>query len=143
RFLLRVVLLFMPLLRWPLRAWIKTHVSPSDLAEIALDPDKPVCYVLPVASIMDWLALAAVCAERGLPRPQLAGNRLPTTRRAVVMALPVGRSRQRSELRGIVSRGLRDRSFDVQMIPVSVFWGRNPVKETSLLRILFADSARP
>ncbi len=143
RVLLRVLALFMPLLRWPLRAWINTHVSPSDLGELALDREKPVCYVLATASIMDWLALEAVCIERDLPRPQLAGNRPPSATRAVVLALPVGRSRQRSELHRLVSRGLHDHNFDVQMVPVSVFWGRNPAKETSLLRILFADSERP
>lgn len=143
RLLLRLLALFVPLLRWPLRAWIRTRVSPSDLGEIALDLEKPVCYVLPAASLIDWLALEAACIERGLPRPYLAGNRLPTVRRAVVLALPVGRSRNRSELQRIVSRGLHDHSFDVQMVPVSVFWGRNPVKETSLFRILFADSERP
>lgn len=143
RVLLRFVLVFMPLLRWPLRAWINTHVSPSDLDEIALDPERPVCYMLPVASVMDWLALEAVCQQRGLPRPYLAGNQPPTIERAVVLAVPVGRSRHRSELQRIVSRSLHDHSFDVQVVPVSVFWGRNPVKETSLFRILFADAARP
>jgi len=141
-FLIRFFMLFMPLLRWPVRAWINTHASPSDLDEIALSPDKPVCYVLPVASLVDWLALEVACAEHGLPRPFLAGNAMPRNDRAVVLALPVGRSRARSELHRIVSRGLHDKSFDVQMVPVSVFWGRNPVKETSLFRILFADSER-
>ncbi|MES1935032.1 glycerol-3-phosphate 1-O-acyltransferase PlsB [Salinisphaera hydrothermalis] len=142
RFVLRILLIFMPLVRWPLRAWIRTHVSPSDLNELAIDFDKPVCYVLPVASLLDWLALEAVCDAHGMPRPYLAGNRPPTVKRAVVLALPVGRSRQRSELQRIVTRGLHDHTFDVQLVPVSVFWGRNPVQETSIFRILFADSER-
>ena len=143
RLIPRLVMLFMPFLRWPLRTWIKTHVSPSDLGEIALDPKRPVCYMLPVASLTDWLALESVCKERGLPRPYLAGSRPPTVNRAVVLAVPVGRSRARSELHRIVSRSLHDHSFDVQVVPVSVFWGRNPVQETSLFRILFADAERP
>ncbi|MDA3919607.1 MAG: glycerol-3-phosphate 1-O-acyltransferase PlsB [Salinisphaera sp.] len=143
RFTLRFFLLFMPLLRWPLRTWIKTHVSPSDLGEIALNRDRPICYMLPVASVMDWLALEAGCAEHGLPRPNLAGNRPPTVRRAVVLAVPVGRNRQRSELHRLIARGLHDQGFEAQIVPVSVFWGRNPVQETSLFRILFADAERP
>ncbi|RJS92896.1 glycerol-3-phosphate 1-O-acyltransferase PlsB [Salinisphaera sp. Q1T1-3] len=142
RVLLRLLLVFMPLVRWPLRAWIRTRVTPTDLDELGLDLDKPVCYVLPVASIFDWLALEAVCAARGLPRPHLAGNRPPTVKRAVVLAVPIGRSRHRSELQRIVTRTLHDHTFDVQMVPVSVFWGRNPVQETSITRILFADSER-
>ncbi|WP_423822632.1 glycerol-3-phosphate 1-O-acyltransferase PlsB [Salinisphaera sp. SPP-AMP-43] len=142
RILLRLLLVFMPLLRWPLRAWIRVRVSPSDLGELALDQDKPVCYVLPVASLADWLALEAACAAYGMPRPYLAGSRPPTVKRAVVMAVPVGRSRQRSQLQRLVTRGLHDHSFDVQLVPVSVFWGRNPVQETSIFRILFSDSER-
>ncbi|WP_348761536.1 glycerol-3-phosphate 1-O-acyltransferase PlsB [uncultured Salinisphaera sp.] len=142
RLLVRLLLIFMPLVRWPLRAWIRTKVTPTDLDELDLDLDKPVCYVLPAASVLDWLALEAVCVARGLPRPYLAGNRPPTVRRAVVLAVPVGRSRHRTELQRIVTRTLHDHSFDVQMVPVSVFWGRNPAQETSLTRILFADSDR-
>lgn len=142
RFIRRLLLIFVPLLRWPLRAWIRTHVSPSDLNELALSFDKPVCYVLPVASLFDWLALEAVCDAHGMPRPYLAGKQPPTVKRALVLAVPVGRSRQRSELQRIVTRGLHDQSFDVQLVPVSVFWGRNPVQETSMFRIVFADSER-
>ena len=140
--LLRILSLFTPLLRWPVRAWINTHASPSDLSELALDRDKPVCYVLPVASVMDWLALEAVCAERGLPRPYLATHGMPSMQRSMVVALPSGRRGERADLHRIVSRGLHDQNYDVQLVPVSVFWGRNPVKETSLFRILFADSER-
>lgn len=137
-----LLLLFTGLLRWPLRAWMRVHVTPSDLDELDLDPDSPICYVLAGGGLSDWLALEAVCAAHGLPRPHSAANRLPGTRRAVVLALPVGRDRSRTELRRIVDRGLRDRNYNVQLVPVSIFWGRDPIKETSLFRILFADSER-
>lgn len=140
--LTRLLLLFTGLVRWPLRAWVRTRVTPSDLTELNLDPDAPICYVLPSGGLADWLTLEAVCAAHNLPRPHLAANRLPSARRAVVLALPVGRGKPRSELQRIVVRGLHDRSFDVQLVPVSIFWGRDPVKETSLFRILFADSER-
>ena len=51
RLLVRLLLIFMPLVRWPLRAWIRTKVTPTDLDELDLDLDKPVCYVLPAASV--------------------------------------------------------------------------------------------
>lgn len=141
--LTRLLLLFAGLVRWPLRALVRARVTPSDLGELDLDPKAPICYVLPGGGLSDWLTLEAVCAAHGLPRPQLATNRLPSASRAVVLALPVGRDKPRSELHRIVVRGLHDRSFDVQLVPVSIFWGRDPVKETSLFRILFADSERP
>jgi glycerol-3-phosphate O-acyltransferase len=140
--LTRLLLLFTGLVRWPLRAWVRAWVTPSDLGELDLDPKAPVCYVLPGGGLADWLTLEAVCAAHGLPRPHPAANRLPSPRRALVLALPLRRGKPRSELHRIVARGQRDDDFQVQLVPVSIFWGRDPVKETSLFRILFADSER-
>lgn len=138
----RFLLLFVGLVRWPLRAWVRTRMTPSDLSELQLDRQRPICYVLPAGGLTDWLALEAACAANDLPPPTLARNRLPVAGRAAVVALPDRQVAERSELHRIVVRGLHDRSFDVQLVPVSIFWGRNPVKETSLFRILFADSER-
>lgn len=140
--LTRVLLLFTGLVRWPLRAWVHAHVTPSDLGELNLDPNLPICYVLPSGSLSDWLTLEAVCAAQGLPRPHQPANRLPGSKRATVLALPMGRDKPRSELHRIVAHGVHDAGFNVQFVPVSIFWGRDPIKETSLLRILFADSER-
>ena len=143
RWLSRFLLLFSGLVRWPLRAWLRIRVTPSDLAELALNTDEPICYVLPAGGVSDWLALEAACKAHGLPRPHLSYNRLPSERRAVVLSLPHGRRGSRSQLQRLIARGIHDHRFNVQIVPVSVFWGRNPVKETSLLRILFADAERP
>ncbi len=143
RWLSRFLLLFVGVVRWPLRAWLRIRITPTDLHELALDPDKPVCYVLPAGGLSDWMALESGCLENGLPRPHLPHNRLPRRSRAVILSLPHGRAGSRSELQRLISRGINDHNFDVQIVPVSVFWGRNPVNETSLFRILFADSERP
>lgn len=122
---------------------MKGRVSPTDLGELNLADDKPICYILPMASATDWLALEAVCQKYGLPRPHMANNRPPTIDRAITLAVPVGRSRHRSEIQRILSRIQHDETFEAQLLPVSVFWGQNPVQESSLLRILFADTRRP
>lgn len=140
--LTRLLLLFTGLVRWPLRAWVRARVTPSDLGELNLDPKTPICYVLSGGGLSNWLTLEAVCAAHGLPRPHPAANRLPSARRAVVLAVPPGRRKPPVELQRIVTRGLRDGDFHVQLLPVSIFWGRDPIKETSLFRILFADSER-
>lgn len=129
-----------PLLRWPLRAWVNARVSPSDTSELVLDAHKPVCYVLASRSLSDALTLEAVCQRHGLPRPHLLGRRLPEQRRAVVVTPAAGRGRVNRDLLRLVSRVFDEPDYDVQIVPVSVFWGRNPDRETSLLRILFADS---
>ena len=143
KWLSRFLLLFVGVVRWPLRAWLRIRVTPSDLGELTIDPDKPVCYILPAGGLSDWLALESGCLANGLPRPQLSHNRLPSNTRAVVLSLPHGRAGSSSELQRLIARGIHDKHYDAQIIPVSVFWGRNPIKETSLLRILFADSERP
>src|SRR5699024_11803001 len=89
RLVLRLLSPVVPLLRWPLRAWVKAYVSPSDTAELALAPDKPVCYVLPSISLSDGLTLEKVCKRHGLPRPHAIGRRLPRAGRAGVVS-PTG-----------------------------------------------------
>lgn len=139
----RLAALFTWLIRWPLRLWMGILVTPGELSELKLDPDQPLCYLLPSGSVSDWLALEAACARHGLPRPQLSHNRLPTPQRAIVIGLPAPGEPPRAELRRMVERGLREPGYAVQILPVSVFWGRDPSNETSLLRILFTDSVRP
>lgn len=138
----RFLLLFVGLIRWPLRLWVRSTLTPSDPDELQLDPNKPLCFVLPGGGLADWLTLEAACAGKGVARPRLARGRLPTVGRSTVLALPRGRAIRRSELHRIVAHGLEDERFDVQIVPVSMFWGRNPARETSLFRILFADSER-
>ncbi|MGB1581345.1 MAG: glycerol-3-phosphate 1-O-acyltransferase PlsB, partial [Nevskiales bacterium] len=45
-----------------------------------------------------------------------------------------------SELESIIEQALSRDKYDVQIVPVSVFWGRDPGKETSLFRIAFSDA---
>ncbi|MDN5939598.1 MAG: glycerol-3-phosphate 1-O-acyltransferase PlsB, partial [Salinisphaera sp.] len=68
--------------------------------------------------------------------------RMPTPDRAMVTALPM-EERLGSALHRLVAHGRAQQDFDTRIIPVSVFWGRNPERETSLLRILFAHASTP
>ena len=128
------------LLRWPLRVWVNAAASPSDISELALDPNQPICYVLPSRSLCDALALELICKRYGLPRPNPLGRRLPDDRRAGLVSTDGKRGRTPRGLRRLVARIFDAPDYAVQIVPVSVFWGRSPEKETSLLRILFADS---
>ncbi|WP_298240991.1 hypothetical protein [uncultured Bradyrhizobium sp.] len=114
---------------------------------LELDPHKPVCYVLPQRSWIDLFALDRICREQGLPRPQRSERALPSANRAAVMYLPAlleafvlrGRAR-RSELSRLLEVAAKTADYDVQIVPVSIFWGRSPGQETSLFRLIFADS---
>jgi glycerol-3-phosphate O-acyltransferase len=138
------------LLRRPLLAWVKTRAAPSGLPQaLDLDPTRPVCYVLAARSITDHFVIEETCRQQGLPPPRGGYRDMPKPGRAGLVSLPrlEGRGMQSRygnpvEIRQLVTQAIVDRDYDVQLVPVSVFWGRNPNLETSLLRIIFSDSLR-
>src|SRR3546814_18965326 len=42
----------------------------------------------------------------------------------------------------LIETGIATKGFEAQLVPVSIFWGRDPGKETSLWKLLFADSVQ-
>lgn len=127
----------------PLNRLIKYRTTPEDLrARLALDPAKPVVYVLSTRSWGDLFVLDRICRDVGLPNPSRTGPEFPSVARPAVVYMPaVLEMRIRStELRGVVEAAAADPAFDAQIVPVSVFWGRDPGQETSLFKLLFADS---
>ncbi|GAC1624462.1 MAG: glycerol-3-phosphate 1-O-acyltransferase PlsB [Nevskia sp.] len=137
--------LIRPLIRW----LMKYRVAPEALVpSLKLDPGKPVVYVLPQRSWIDLFALERICIECGLPRPYRALNALPTIDRAGLVYLPAlletfvkGRAPQ-TGLSNLMAAAAAIPDFDLQIIPVSIFWGRDPGQETSLFKLIFADSVQ-
>ncbi|MGH8529651.1 MAG: glycerol-3-phosphate 1-O-acyltransferase PlsB [Nevskiales bacterium] len=128
-------------IRWPLLGWVKPHVAPDNVAEkLALDPQRPVCYILSSSSLADFVVLDHSCRRLGLPRPHFTERRLPTKDHATCIFLPPQLEPDRSPLDYLVQRGLDKQDFDAQLVPVALYWGRDPGKETSLFRVIFSDS---
>src|SRR3546814_8780704 len=50
--------------------------------------------------------------------------------------------RHPTALSRLIETGIATKSFEAQLVPVSIFWGRDPGKETSLWKLLFADSVQ-
>ncbi|MCC2658853.1 MAG: plsB [Panacagrimonas sp.] len=129
----------------PLNSAIRYRVTPDATREkLALDPDRPVVYVLPARSWGDLFVLDRICREQGLPVPRRTGTSFPAADRPGVLYLPAlleTRIRQ-TELSGVVEGAAADPTFDAQVVPVSVYWGRDPGQETSLWKLLFADSVQ-
>lgn len=121
--------------------WVKPRVSPQDVMDtLELDAERPVCYVLGSNSLADYVVLENACRRVKLPRPQYAERRLPRRKRPTAMFLPGKHERQVSDMERIIERAIEREKYDVQIVPVSVFWGRDPGKETSLFKIIFSDS---
>lgn len=146
---MRLLTAFLYWLAWwlfrPLDRWIKYRLAPISAGEgLELDPARPVVYVLPTRSWGDLFVLDRICRDLGLPNPRRTGADFPTLQRPAVLYLPaLLETRVKStELSTVVERAAADLVFDAQIVPVSVFWGRDPGQETSLFKLLFADSVQ-
>jgi glycerol-3-phosphate O-acyltransferase len=133
--------------------WVKTQVWPEDpKTQLELKPGVPVCYILSSSSRSDLLVLDQTAIDRGLPRPvhKKAALRYPGSVAAIYLQrlglLQVQRESKRlppTPVQKLVAMAEADKAMEVQIVPVSVFWGRNPGKdEKSLFKLLFFDDER-
>jgi glycerol-3-phosphate O-acyltransferase len=134
------------LLRRPLTMWTRPHVLPEDIKARVGEPARPVCYVLEMHGVADLVVLEKVAQSHGLPLPaQELRPPLPATsvifleRFADFWGDRIDR-RISSPLRQLVRAVSGDATLDVDLIPVSVFWGRAPQHERSWLRVLLAET---
>lgn len=125
-------------LNLPLSLLVKSHSIPDNpVSELELNLDQPIVYVLPYTSQTDLLILRKNCLALSLPDPLqdnlINGQTLPR-----FVFLDEGRrffksKGAKSETESIFYRYLdlhRENSeLDVQLVPVSVLWGRAPGKE--------------
>lgn len=125
--------------------WARSESIGDPLERVRVEPDRPILYVLPDRSFSDLLVLDRECTRLGLPRPILPpggsleeeesyfhlNSELPWTGR------PDPRKRSPRLLRALTAVELRVIA-DVQLVPVSVFWGQSPDVESSPLKLLFA-----
>jgi len=128
--------------------WVRAQLKPDDApAAIAALP-RPVCYVLERESETDLAVLGNVCAMRNLPRPErrfLVGERR-AAKAYFELLRPTGLFRRRGAVRAprslvrLVAAAAADPQFDVDLVPVAIFWGRSPQREASLWRLLFAEN---
>ncbi|HEY8683355.1 MAG TPA: glycerol-3-phosphate 1-O-acyltransferase PlsB, partial [Rhodanobacter sp.] len=106
-----------------------------------------VCYVIERDGFSDALILQRACSEAGLPSPMQA--LVGTRRKRSVFALArrdgsvFGRIRKRAPnepLRQLVHslEGLPDR--DIQLVPVSIYVGRAPSRDSGWFRVLFSEN---
>ena len=125
------------------------EVFPGDDPRDLVDPERPVLYVLEHRALSDLLVLGEITRRHHLPDP-LA--RLPVEglgrHHSVYTVAPrspffdwLWRRRKHSEmLRDILDAFAANPSTELQIVPVSVFWGRPLARQRSWLQVLFADT---
>lgn len=131
-----------------LNPWLRIKRDPAEPAAL-LVPGVPVCYVIERHGFSDALILERACREAGLPSPSQPLTGLPLKRRWAMFSLVrrdgwlFGRTRQRASDNALVQllhalEGVPD--ADVQLVPVSIYVGRAPARDTGWFRVLFAEN---
>jgi glycerol-3-phosphate O-acyltransferase len=137
--------------RWSVRKilglWVRVTIKPDDaVAAIAARP-RPVCYVLERESHTDFAVLNSVCASHNLPRPArrlMMGEKRADRAYFELMRHPRlfgGRKAARAPryLVRLIDAAAAHPQFDVDLVPVAIFWGRAPHKEMSWWRLPFSE----
>ncbi len=127
----------------------RTQVFPESPEALGLRSDRAVCYVLHEQHLANLLVLDHECRRFGLPpalRP-LRGDAFSAPRSYFFLSrnlrgniVPNPRIDHAALLKSLVKAAFADPGFDVQLVPVTLLWGREPGKQDSVLKALFAET---
>lgn len=137
------------LVRWLLAVWVRFKVVPDDVLErLQARRSHPLCYVLERSSVTDLAVLQHACARLKLVRPRkplLAGPR--DLRSFFYLSRPRGFWDERldrrppPQLKEMIEVLRADPELDIDLVPVTVYWGRAPQREErSWLRLMLVES---
>ena len=126
--------------------WVNVRLIEPDPASLGLDAALPVLYVLPRPALSDALLLASLARQHGLP-PASGQRQLGALRLPACLALPFLRRRlwrraspPEAPFLDLLAQCRAHPEHEVQLVPVSVFWGRAPGKRYGFWNMLAADS---
>jgi len=127
--------------------WMRPEVVPEAPATL-IDASRPVLYLLEVGGLADRTALDLICREHGLPRP---GDDLLYAGVAERSSVDVLKRRQGAMFRQhrawmsprlgrLVAAATKEGAEDLQIVPVAVYWGRAPERESSFWRLFYTEN---
>jgi len=127
--------------------WIRLTIKPDDVAAAIEARRNPVCYVLERESQTDLAVLSDACRQLCLPAPErrlgVAGGRIGQAH--FELRRPVGLFGSRRirraprALEQLVAAAAADPHLNVDLVPVAIFFGRAPHKESNVWRLLFTE----
>jgi glycerol-3-phosphate O-acyltransferase len=129
---------YFSLIQIPVKLFVKSKPIPTDpIAELDLDIHRPILYVLPYNSQIDLMVVRSLCLKYDLPDPLLGidinGKTIPSyiyiDKGPGIFASNKQKSKSIEILREYISAHQQNDELDVQMLPVSVMFGRKPDKE--------------
>jgi len=128
--------------------WLQIRREPANV-RAQIDPARPVIYVTERYGLSDTLILEQACREAGLPEPlqplQLGPLRRPRAMFALARREPwlIGRRKPRSQSQTLTALFGLLRAYpdlDAQLVPVSIFVGRAPDRDSGWFRVLFSEN---
>ncbi|MDD9950867.1 MAG: 1-acyl-sn-glycerol-3-phosphate acyltransferase, partial [Zetaproteobacteria bacterium] len=122
------------LIRRLILCWVRWTVYPKDpFKDSLIENDKPLVYALQTRSALDFAVTQILCQHYGLPIPtaSIADIFTKPHRASFIYIHRLGlfqtkRLRNPSESMEELIRQSRQHQISVQIVPVSIFWGRNP-----------------
>ena len=127
--------------------WVKPSVLPEK-PDLVLDRNTPIVYVLETGGLADRAALNIVCKQHGLPPPNAAlsfGNYKDKSsihvlkhRKGIIFRHKGMVSSAR--VQKLMAAGLDQNDSDLQIVPVALYWGREPGKEQKFWSLLFSEN---
>lgn len=127
--------------------WVRVESLPKDLSSYH-QGDKPVLYVLAARGLSDLLVLEYMTRHQQLPDPltpiNLKGYRHHSVY-SIASRNPLSdwilRQKKHSlMLEEFIKAIQQDDTIDINIIPVSVFWGRPIAKQRHWIKVLFSDT---
>ena len=129
--------------------WLAIRREPPTPGADLVLPGLPVCYAIERYGLSNVLILEQTCREAGLASPlvPMPGDMAGQGRAVVALSRRQGfwfrrpRTRTHSEgLANLIAALEADPTLDVQIVPVSIFVGRAPDRQSGWFRVLFAEN---
>jgi glycerol-3-phosphate O-acyltransferase len=136
-------------LRWMMFLWVRVEVAPDDNPVSIIDPKRPTLYVLADRGLSDFLVLNEITLRYRLPDPlahiPFDGLQKYHSVYSIASRNPFGdwlkrRHKHSPMLSDIMRTVAANMALDLQLVPVSVFWGRPLARQKNWLQVLFSDS---
>jgi len=134
------------------RLLVKSKVLPENpIEQYELNPKYPTFYIARLNSRFDLAALARVCKKNGLPIPtdeQVLGTQSLDRFIGITNPPPLFGDKAKptdalEKVKIIVDHLLQSGQQNVQVVPVTILWGRDPGKEKPGLHTLITHSLTP
>ncbi len=130
-----------------LASWARPVVQPEFPAEMLAETNAPVCYVLESGGLADTLALERVCRQHGLPLPtdsiEFCGaqesQRIVVLKRMRGVILRRRHAQGSRRLQRLITASIKEGGKELLLVPVGIYWGRSPKKDSSWLTVLFSE----